>query len=117
LKAGDRVDFIKCDVEGAELLALRGAAQTLHRWHPTLCLEVWGQWTRAFDYTPADLISFLQGSGYDLFAVCGGSEAAVHVTPEEASARLETGGGLNLLAANSRHHGKRFSRLNTLRGR
>jgi FkbM family methyltransferase len=34
-----RVDFIKLDVEGAELLALQGAADTLDRFHPTLSLE------------------------------------------------------------------------------
>ncbi len=34
-----RVDFIKLDVEGAELLALRGAIDTLTRFHPTLSLE------------------------------------------------------------------------------
>jgi len=35
-----RVDAIKADVEGAELLVLRGAQQTLRRWHPRLILEV-----------------------------------------------------------------------------
>jgi FkbM family methyltransferase len=112
LQASGRVDFIKCDVEGAELLTLRGAADTLHRWHPMLCLEVWGEWTRAFDYTPCDLISFLQGFGYDLFAVCGGSDAATPVTPEQAASRLDAAGGLNLIAADSREHRKRFVRLN-----
>jgi FkbM family methyltransferase len=34
-----RVDFIKLDVEGAEKLALLGAADTLRKFRPTLCLE------------------------------------------------------------------------------
>ncbi len=34
-----RVDFIKMDIEGAESRALRGARETLHRYHPRLELE------------------------------------------------------------------------------
>ena len=36
----DRVDLIKADVEGAELLVLRGSTDTLSRFHPALVLEV-----------------------------------------------------------------------------
>jgi FkbM family methyltransferase len=34
-----RIDFIKLDVEGAELLALQGASNTLRQFHPTLSIE------------------------------------------------------------------------------
>lgn len=36
----DRVDLIKCDVEGWEAHVLRGAVATLARWRPALLLEV-----------------------------------------------------------------------------
>jgi FkbM family methyltransferase len=36
----NRVDFIKMDIEGAELAALRGAQETLKRFHPTLWIEM-----------------------------------------------------------------------------
>jgi len=34
-----RVDFIKMDIEGAELNALRGSRQVLKRWHPRLAIS------------------------------------------------------------------------------
>ncbi len=36
----DRVDFIKMDIEGAELQALAGSCMTLTRWAPSLAVEV-----------------------------------------------------------------------------
>ena len=57
-----RLDFVKCDVEGYELHALRGLEQTLCRFHPELSLEV----TLPLNERKA-LLSFLQDIGYDTF--------------------------------------------------
>ena len=57
-----RLDFVKCDVEGYELHALRGMEQTLRRFHPELSLEV----TLPLNERKA-LLSFLQDIGYDTF--------------------------------------------------
>jgi FkbM family methyltransferase len=40
-RALPRVDFIKLDIEGAELPALRGAVQTLRRFRPTLAIAAY----------------------------------------------------------------------------
>lgn len=40
----ERVDFIKMDIEGAEVRALRGARQTLARHHPRLSIAVYHDW-------------------------------------------------------------------------
>ena len=37
----DRVDFLKMDIEGAEMSALRGATQTIERFHPKLAISVY----------------------------------------------------------------------------
>ncbi|MDR3404344.1 MAG: FkbM family methyltransferase [Chthoniobacter sp.] len=66
-KAIDRLDFVKIDIEGAELPALRGGQQTLDRFHPTIHCEYFAPWTEAFGYGAADLISFLQTHGYTHF--------------------------------------------------
>jgi FkbM family methyltransferase len=59
-----RVDFIKMDIEGAELKALRGAARTIVRHRPTLAIAVY--------HSPTDLAEIPRfiaslGAGYDLF--------------------------------------------------
>jgi hypothetical protein len=59
-----RVDFIKCDVEGAELHVLRGAKRTLEKFQPTVLLENEDRLTQAFGYTPADVVQFLLDRGY-----------------------------------------------------
>ena len=59
-----RVDFIKCDVEGAELHVLRGAKATLEQFGPTVLLESEDGPTRKFGYTPLDVVQFLQERGY-----------------------------------------------------
>lgn len=61
------LSFIKCDVEGAELPALQGAAETLARFRPVLHLEVAAAWQKAFGYAPVDLVRFLEGFGYRLW--------------------------------------------------
>lgn len=59
-----RVDVIKCDVEGGELPAMRGAEQILRRDMPELVLEIDRRFTPRFGYEPQELFDFLTGLGY-----------------------------------------------------
>lgn len=63
------VAFIKCDIEGAELLALRGMEALLRSQRPHILVEVFDRWTSAFDYSPSDLFQFLNGIGYATFTL------------------------------------------------
>lgn len=60
----DRVDFIKCDVEGAEFLVFKGARETLTRFHPPILLEIEPRHTKRFGYAPEELDAFLRSFGY-----------------------------------------------------
>jgi len=59
-----RADFIKCDVEGAELLAFKGAQKTLERFHPPILVEIEERHTTRCGYAPSDLDEFLRSYDY-----------------------------------------------------
>lgn len=64
-------NVIKIDVEGAELLALRGAGKLLKSPKPPLMLiEVFAPWERAFGYTPWAVFELLLAAGYRIVYVC-----------------------------------------------
>lgn len=62
-------DFIKCDVEGAELLVFRGGKETLVRHSPVVFTELLRKWSRTFGYTPNEMIGFFEEIGYSCFGV------------------------------------------------
>ena len=67
--AAGRIGLIKCDVEGAELLVLRGGQAVIARDRPILFLELLRKWSARFDYRPDDVIAWAARLGYDCFAV------------------------------------------------
>jgi FkbM family methyltransferase len=60
-----RVDVLKADVEGAELLVLRGAAGTLRRFHPKLILEVVPRQLANMNTSVDELEAFIATLGYN----------------------------------------------------
>jgi FkbM family methyltransferase len=65
-----RVDFIKCDVEGAELIVFKGGIMSLKEFKPIMFVEMLRKFAKAFDYHPNQLISLLNDLGYQCFTIC-----------------------------------------------
>lgn len=66
-----KVNLIKCDVEGAELLVLKGSQKVLQEHHPALILEIEQRHTTLFNYLPEDIQSFLSELGYSIYIFDG----------------------------------------------
>ena len=63
------VDFIKCDVEGAELLAYKGGVETIKQNQPIIFSEMLRKWTTKFNYHPNDIIKFFSELNYECFVI------------------------------------------------
>jgi FkbM family methyltransferase len=65
-----RVDVMKVDIEGAELMLFRGARDLLGRVDaPLILFEGFGSLTRGFGYHPVEILWLLESCGYTLFVL------------------------------------------------
>jgi FkbM family methyltransferase len=62
-----RVDFIKCDVEGAELLVFQGAIKTIIKDKPIVFSEILRKWSVKFNYNPNEIFDLFRQYGYRVF--------------------------------------------------
>jgi FkbM family methyltransferase len=63
------VDFIKIDTEGSELMVLEGAIDTIIKYKPLIMCEMLRKWTKRFNYTPNDIIEFMERIGYKCYTM------------------------------------------------
>ena len=67
---GCRVNVMKIDIEGAELLALKGAAQLLGGPSPpVLILEIYDKWIEELGGKFEELVTLLQRAGYEPYVI------------------------------------------------
>lgn len=64
-------DFIKCDVEGAELRVLQGAPETLTQHQPIILAEILRKWSAKYGYNPNEIFELLASYGYRAFTTDG----------------------------------------------
>lgn len=60
----ERIDLIKCDVEGGELFVYRGGIETLRRFRPFVLSEMLRKWSAKFHYHPDEIIKLFADLDY-----------------------------------------------------
>lgn len=68
----ESIDFMKIDVEGAELFVIQGALSSISKFKPIIFSELLRKWSAKFSYHPNDVISLLKNEGYAVFVACDG---------------------------------------------
>jgi FkbM family methyltransferase len=88
------VNFIKMDVEGAELYALRGMRSTIEKWKPNIMMEFHPPSIYESGCNPRDIYDYLKNFDYDIMLIPEVDE----ISYEELYRRTnEPMGGLNIL--------------------
>lgn len=65
----DNIDFIKCDVEGAEKFVFEGGIKTIEKFQPVIFSEMLRKWSAKFDYHPNEIIKFFKDLNYYCYAI------------------------------------------------
>jgi FkbM family methyltransferase len=75
----DRVDFIKIDVEGAELQVLEGGAKVIEAHQPTMLIEIEERHTARYGHSAQDVTGWLRQRGYAMHIWRGGWREIDHI--------------------------------------
>jgi FkbM family methyltransferase len=79
-----KIDFIKIDTEGAELLVLQGASTIMTKWKPTVLFEFGLGASDVYGTTPKDIFHYFDSKGLSIYTLksCLGKEKT-NLTLEE----------------------------------
>jgi FkbM family methyltransferase len=77
-----RLDFVKIDVEGAELHVLQGGSRSVESFRPTMLVEIEDRHLQRYEYTPDDVVGWLRERGYEMFTWQRGWHPVGTVTAE-----------------------------------
>lgn len=64
-----KLDFVKIDIEGAELFALRGMKNSLLKFKPLILIEINEETFNAAQYATKDLLEFLKEFNYEFYKI------------------------------------------------
>ena len=84
----NKLDLIKCDVEGAELSVIKGGINSIKKLLPIIFIELFERWTVQFNYHPNDVIRILNEAGYECFLANKDKLEACPVYKESKEERL-----------------------------
>lgn len=68
----DKVALVKCDIEGADLFAMRGARKVLEKFHPTVIIEITPWYLEGFGLQVADVTTYFESLGYGCYRYADG---------------------------------------------
>ena len=85
------IDFIKIDVEGAELLTLKGGKRILQSNKPVIVLEHGEKGAGSYGYQAADLWHYFNELGYQLYTLKGYLKQSNALTLEEITNHYNRG--------------------------
>lgn len=105
---GTSVDFIKCDVEGAELLVFEGGRQTIARDKPIVFSEILRKWSTKFDYDANQILEFFKERNYSVFYVDGNGLKPISRIEEDT---IQT----NFFFLHNEKHSEEISRFSSRR--
>ncbi len=74
----NRIDFIKCDIEGGELNFIKSAKNTIDTFKPILLVELCHRWDKEFNYHPNDIIREMSFLDYLCFGVDEGKLTRIY---------------------------------------
>jgi len=75
----DRLDFIKIDIEGAELFALQGMSKSIQKFKPTILIEINEETFNSANYSTKDVLEFFYNFGYNFFEIKKGKLVNIEV--------------------------------------
>lgn len=73
LSGAREVSLVKCDIEGADLFAMRGARKLLERNRPTVIIEITPWYLEGFGISVHDVLGFFESLGYQCYRYDNGS--------------------------------------------
>lgn len=90
----EKLDVIKLDVDGFEVKVLRGGIDSLKRWAPSIVMELAPSWLNDKGNSVDELISLLEGMGYEIF-----NETTFEEIPniKNKLRNLNAGAGINVI--------------------
>ena len=69
----DRLDFVKIDIEGAELYALKGMQKSIDKFKPIILIEICEEMFNVAGYSLDDIIFFFKQHNYEAFKLFRGN--------------------------------------------
>lgn len=101
----NRLDFIKCDVEGAELFVYKGGIESIKKYQPIIFTEMLRKWSSKFNYHPNEIIKFFSDLGYRCFTALPNEKLQEFFRMDEST--IET----NFFFLHTSKHEKQIQRL------